>query len=102
MSDLTKVKKTLADFDGQEPSYHEKLEFYDPKQNHNKFWHIWVYDSYVVRHFGRHGTKGQTQVHRAYSAWDARQEADKLYWQKKDKGYVKDQTTVLDRLVREV
>ena len=103
MSDLTKVSKTHADFDGQEPSYHEKLELYDPSNNNNKFWHVYVYGDYVVRHYGRHGSlKGQTVVHQAYSDWDARAEADKLYWKKKDKGYVKDETTILDRLAREV
>jgi len=102
MSELTKVNKDPSEFDGQEPDYDEKLEFYDSRRNHNKFWHIRVYGRFVVRHFGRHGTKGQTQVHRAYSSWNAREQADKLYWQKKDKGYVKDQTTILDRLAREV
>jgi predicted DNA-binding WGR domain protein len=102
MSDLIKTNKTPADFEGQEPSYEEKLEFYDTRKNHNKFWHIRVYGQFVVRHWGRHGSKGQTSVHRAYSEWNARQEADKLYWKKKDKGYVKDQTTVLDHIARRI
>ena len=101
MSKLTKSAKTLADFDGQDPDYAEKLELHDPGENKNKFWHVWVYGDYVVRHFGRHGTNGRLVVHQADSSWDAREEADKLYWKKKDKGYVKDETTILDRLARE-
>lgn len=102
MSNLTKVSKTHADFDGQDSDYAEKLELHDPSNNNNKFWHVWVYGEFIVRHYGRHGTKGQTVVHRAYSTWDAKEEADKLYWKKKDKGYIKDETTILDRLAREV
>lgn len=102
MATLTKTNKSPSDFEGQEPDYTEKLEFFDRGANKNKFWHVAVYGSYVVRHWGRHGAKGQTAVHLAYSKWDAREEADKLYWKKKDKGYIKDNTTVLDRLAREV
>lgn len=102
MSKLTKVNKSHSEFEGETPDYHEKLELFDPSNNNNKFWHIWVYGRFIVRNYGRHGTNGQTVVHRAYSSWDARQEADKLYWQKKDKGYTKDETTILDRLAREV
>ena len=101
MAALTKSSKKASEFEGQEPSYHEKLELYDPSNNNNKFWHIWVYDHYVVRNYGRHGSNGQWTVHTAYSSWDAREEADKLYWKKKDKGYIKDDVTVLDRLARE-
>ena len=99
---LTKSSKPHTDFEGMEPEYCEKLDLYDPRKNSNKFWHIWTYGNYVVRWRGKHGTKGQWYVHFAYSPWNAREEAGKLYWQKKDKGYVKDETTVLDRLVREV
>jgi len=102
MPKLTKSSKSHSDFEGQEPSYHEKLELYDPSNNNNKFWHVWVYDQYVVRNYGRHGSKGQWTVHTAYSSWDAREEANKLYWKKTDKGYVADNITILDRLAREV
>jgi predicted DNA-binding WGR domain protein len=102
MSDLTKVTNNLSRFDGLEPSYDERLDFFDKTQNKNKFWHIRVFGEFIVRNYGRHGTNGQTVVHQAYSTWDAKEEADKLYWKKKDKGYVKDTTTILDRLVREV
>jgi len=102
MPNLTKSAKKHTEFEGQEASYSEKLELYDPSNNNNKFWHIWVYGEYVVRNYGRHGSRGQWTVHLAYSSWDARQEADKLYWKKKDKGYIADNTTILDRLAREV
>lgn len=97
---LNKSIKKITEFDGQDPSYDERLDYYAPSNNNNKFWHIRVFGRYVVRQFGRHGTKGQVQVHEAYSSWDAREQADKLYWQKKDKGYTKNQTTVLDQLTR--
>lgn len=99
---LVKTNKKPSDFDGQEPDYDERLDFYDPKRNHNKFWHVRVFGRYIVRQWGRQGTNGQGAVHLAYSSWDAREEADKLYWQKKDKGYVKDTTTVLDHIARKV
>jgi predicted DNA-binding WGR domain protein len=94
--------KTVADFEDQEASYDERLEFYDTRKNHNKFWHVRVFGCFVVRQWGRHGSKGQSTIHLAYSEWDAREEADKLYWKKKDKGYVKDQTTILDHIARKL
>lgn len=102
MSELTKVSKSPSEFDGLEADYDERLDLFDRTANKNKFWHIRVYGQFVVRHWGRHGSKGQFAVHQAYSVWNAKEEADKLYWQKKDKGYVKDTTTVLDRMVREI
>lgn len=102
MSELTKVSKSPSDFDGLKPDYDERLDFFDRTSNKNKFWHIKVFGEFVVRTYGRHGSKGQTVVHTAYDGYYAWQEADKLYWKKKDKGYVKDETTVLDRLVREI
>lgn len=102
MSELTKVAKSPSDFDGQEPDYDERLDFFDRASNKNKFWHIKVFGKFIVRNYGRHGSKGQTVVHSTYDGWIARQEAYRLYWQKKDKGYVKDETTVLDRMVREI
>lgn len=101
---LTKSTRNPSDFldSSESPDYHEQLDYYAPGENKNKFWHIWVYGRYVIRRFGRQGTKGQTQVHEAYSNWDARDEADKLYWKKKDKGYVKDTTTVLDHMARKL
>ena len=56
----------------------------------------------IVRHWGRHGSKGQKVVHVAWTGYQAIDEAWKLYYTKQDKGYVKDETTILDRLVREV
>lgn len=99
---LDKINKSPSDFAGQEPDFDERLDYYDPKNNHNKFWHIQVYGRYVVRRWGRHGSKGQSSVHSAPSCYHARDEANKLYWQKRDKGYVKDQTTVLDHIARKL
>jgi len=100
MSDLTKTNKSPSDFDGEEPDFDERLDFYGGSSN--KFWHVRVYGRYVVRQWGRQGSKGQSSIHSAYSTWDARELASKLYWQKKDKGYVKDQTTVLDHIARKI
>jgi predicted DNA-binding WGR domain protein len=102
MIKLTKVNKSHTEFEDQEPGYGKKLELYDPSKNSNKFWHIWVYGPYVVRWRGKHGTKGQWYVHRAESWWRARDAAHALVRAKAEKGYVKDTTTVLDRLAREV
>ena len=104
MSELTKSNRNPDDFlnSEEEPDYHERLDFYAPGENSNKFWHIWVYGRYVIRRYGRQGAKGQSAVHMAYSSWNAREDADKLYWQKTNKGYVKDQTTVLDHIARKL
>ena len=102
MSNLTKTNTDPSEFDGQEPDLEKKLDFFDRASNKNKFWHIRVYGKCIVRHWGRHGSKGQKAVHVAYSSYQAIDEAWKLYYTKEDKGYVKDETTILDRLVREV
>lgn len=99
---LTKTNKKPSEFDDQEADYSERLDFYAPGENKNKFWHIRVFGRYVVRQWGRQGSKGQSAVHVAYSKWDAQEEANKLYWQKKDKGYVEDKTTVLDHMARKL
>lgn len=100
--ELTKVKELPEDLVDAEPKFERKLEFYDPRKNHNKFWHIKVIDRYVVRHWGRHGSKGQRSVHRAWNSWGAEEAARDLVSQKRGKGYVDDNTTVLDRFAREV
>ncbi len=92
---------TLADFEGQEPSYSEKYEIFDPKKNANKFWHIYVFGNHIVRHHGRHGSKGLFTVHRAYSDWSARDEAEDVAQKKWNKGYRKE-VNFLDRFAREV
>ena len=99
MAALRKTNKSISDFEGQEPDYEAKLEFYDTSKNHNKYWHIQVYGYYVVRRWGRHGSKGQTSVHHGYGS---RYEAESLVQKKRDKGYTNDRTTILDRLAREV
>jgi predicted DNA-binding WGR domain protein len=98
---LTKVNNSPADFEGLDPNYERRLEIFDRKKNHNKFWRIWVYGQYVVRHWGRHGTKGQHSVHRAWNEWGAKSAAQDLYYKKSDKGY-RPEVGVLDRIVREI
>jgi predicted DNA-binding WGR domain protein len=55
----------------------------------------------VVRHWGRHGTNGQSSVHSAYSEWAAEVAAEELYYKKHDKGY-RPEVNVLDRFAREL
>jgi predicted DNA-binding WGR domain protein len=104
MGKLTKSSRKASDFldSEEEPDYHEKLDFYSPGENKNKFWHIWTYGRYVIRRYGRQGTNGQTVVHEDHNSYSARQEARDLYWSKMDKGYVKDQTTILDHIARKL
>ncbi|MGE3483501.1 MAG: WGR domain-containing protein [Nitrospira sp.] len=100
--ELTKVNKKATDFEGQVPDYECKLEYYDPSNNNNKYWHIAVYDAYVVRKWGRHGSKGQSSVHQAWGTWAAKLGATQLADQKRSKGYVADTTTALDHMVRKL
>ena len=93
--------KTLADFEGQEPSYSEKYEIFDPKKNANKFWHIYVFGNHIVRHHGRHGSKGLFTVHECYYGSSARNAARDFADKKYNKGY-RDEASFLDRFVREV
>jgi len=99
---LTKLDADPGEFDGQEPVLEKKLDFFDRASNKNKFWHIRVYGKCIVRHWGRHGSKGQKAVHVAWCNSSAIDQAWTLYYEKKGKGYVKDETTILDRVVREV
>jgi len=98
---LTKVNKDPAEFEGQEPEFEARLEIFDRKRNTNKFWRIWVYGQYVVRHHGRHGTKGLWNVHRAWNEWGSREAAQDLYYKKRNKGY-EPEKSVLDRIAREI
>lgn len=100
--ELSKTDKKPEDFEGQEPDYDVRLEMYDKRRNHNKFWHIRVFGRYVVREWGRHGSKGQASVHSAWNKWGAEEAAYDLVRQKRTKGYVKDTTTVLDHMAREI
>lgn len=103
MITLTKHDKSKAgEFDGQKPDYEARLDYYDPSNNNNKFWHIQVFGRFIVRNFGRHGTDGQTQVHSAWNEWGAESAAIELRAKKQKKGYVKDQTTVLDHIARKM
>lgn len=99
---LTKVNKTPEDFDGQEPSYEARLEIYDRRKNHNKFWQIQVFGNFIVRRWGRHGTKGQSAVHSAWNSWGAEGAAQDLVMGKRSSGYTKDTTTALDHMAREI
>lgn len=98
---LTKVTKDPADFENEDSEFEKRLEVFDKKANTNKFWRIWVYGRYVVRHWGRHGTKGQWAVHQALSPFQAREHAWDLYDKKYNKGYRKE-AELLDRIAREI
>lgn len=100
--ELTKTAKKPEDFEGEEPTHEARLEMYDKRKNHNKFWRIRVYGRYIVREWGRHGSKGQSSVHSAWNAWGAQEAFYDLKRQKRNKGYVEDQTTVLDHMAREI
>ena len=106
MSKLIKINNpSLSEFEGQKPDYEKRLDFFDREANKNKFWRIRVYGKHIVRHWGRHGSKGQMTVHYSttyLSAWAAREEAYLLYRQKIKKGYIKDETTILDHIVRKI
>lgn len=97
----TKVNKKLSDFDGQEPTFQVDLEYVAPGENANKFWRIRVFGRYVVRNWGRLGTKGQ-QMCEDYG-WDreAKSAARDLGNKKRSEGY-QDQVSVLDRFAREI
>ena len=101
MTKLTKTDIDPSEFEDQEPSFETRLEIFDPKRNHNKFWHIFVYGNHVVRHWGRHGSKGQWSVHRAWNDWGARNAAEDLVDQKERKGY-RPEANILDRFAREL
>jgi predicted DNA-binding WGR domain protein len=96
-----KINKKMADFEGQEASVSADLEIHDPGENHNKFWRIRVYGSIVVRHWGRHGAKGQQMAEDHGSEWAAKSAARDLRDDKMSKGY-KTEVGVLDRFAREM
>jgi predicted DNA-binding WGR domain protein len=103
---MFKTEKTMDYFAAMEPKVQAKLEIFDPEENKNKFWRAYVYedtngDAYVVRHWGRNGSKGQSMVERTYSTYQAKIEFDKLYEQKSRKGY-RPEASPLDKIVREV
>jgi len=101
MPDLVRDSRSPESFSDQEPSFEVRLEIFDKWKNHNKFWHLVVHDNFVVRHWGRHGSKGQWSVHRAWNSWGAKTAAEDLVQQKRRKGY-KPQANVLDRFAREI
>ncbi len=101
-SNMERIKgMTLADFEGQESTFTQAYEVWDPKKNANKFWRVYVFGNYVVRHHGRHGSKGLYTVHMAYSSWEARDEAGMIAQKKRDDGYEKE-VSFLDRFAREI
>lgn len=104
---MGKSNKTAADFADYTPVLKHELEVFDPKANHNKFWRCYVYNNvgggqcFVVRQWGRNGTKGQEMVEEHYSKYAALDSVDKLYREKLSKGY-KPEASPLDKIVREV
>jgi len=91
---------TLADFEGQSSTFTRTYEVFDPKTNANKFWRVYVFGAYVVRHHGRHGSKGLFTVHKGYGNWEAERYAAKIANKKWGDGYRKE-ASVLDRFARE-
>jgi len=89
----------MSEFEGQVPSFQRKLEIFDKKSNANKFWRIYVYGDYMVRHWGRHDTKGQQSTHKFSGSWWAESEAQDAADKKIRKGYKKE-AGVLERMVR--
>lgn len=101
-SNMERIKgKTLADFEGQTSSFTRTYEVWDPKKNTNKFWRIYVFGSYVVRHHGRHGSKGLFTVHKGYANFEAESKAAGLANKKWSDGY-RLEVSFLDRFAREV
>lgn len=96
-----KVNKKLEDFDGQEPSYAVDLDYYDKEENRNKFWRVRVFGRFVVRQWGRHGTKGQQMCEDHHYDFAAKAVARNLEMEKRNKGY-RPEASVLDRFAREV
>jgi predicted DNA-binding WGR domain protein len=105
-----KTNKTLADFSELQPIVKHELEIFDKEANHNKFWRCYVYSEpysgtalthFVVRHWGRNGSKGQQLVEGFYSKYDAIDSSTKLYREKINKGYAPE-ASPLDKIVREV
>lgn len=100
-----KTNKTAADFAEIQPVLKHELEVFDPKANHNKFWRCYVYQPggqcFVVRQWGRNGTKGQEMVEEHYSKYAAFDSVQKLYEEKLRKGY-RPEASPLDKIVREV
>ena len=105
---MKKTNKTLADFSELTPIIKHELEIFDKEANHNKFWHCYVYSEpgaamshYVVRHWGRNGSKGQQMAECFYGKYDAIDASTKLYREKLNKGY-RPEASPLDKIVREV
>lgn len=93
--------KKFEDFEDLTPDLDESLEIFDRAKNHSKFWRVRTYGDYVVRHWGRNGTKGQTKVEKFWSGYQAQEHARKLIASKKKKGYVAE-AGLLEKFVREV
>jgi len=91
---------TLADFKDQASSFAWAGEVFDQKKNANKFWRIYVFGAYMVRHHGRHGSKGLFTVHLAFADHEARFSAARIADKKYDEGY-REEASVLDRFARE-
>lgn len=97
--------KTLADFEQLTPLVQVRLDKYDRGVNNNKFWHGFVHEldgkHYFVRHWGRNGAKGQSQVELGYSKYECMEELKKLERSKRKDGYEND-PSLLEKIAREV
>jgi predicted DNA-binding WGR domain protein len=94
-----KVDKRLSDFE-DEPTEKYFLEIFDKKINANKFWRLYIFGSFVLRHWGRHGSTGQQMTEYCYGEWYAYEYAQKLLEKKRKKGY-KEEADVMTRMVRD-
>jgi len=95
-----KVNKTLADFVDQEPIKKMLLEVFDRAANIKKFYHVYVFDNFVLRHWWRHNTNGRQMTENCYRKRDALSYAKRIINKKRDKGY-KDEADMMTRMVRD-
>lgn len=101
-----KTSKKIEDFQDQTPVFETKLELHDPSENHNKFWHVFIFEDegeklYVVRHWGRNFTKGQSMAEILPDSWSAKDYATEMAKKKRREGYTVE-VGFLDQLAREL
>lgn len=87
-------------FEDQKPDYEARLDYYDRAKNNNKFWHIQVFGTIVVRRYGRNGYRGQSLVEEAPSAFAAKNFAKDMEDEKRKSGYQTD-PSLLEKIARE-
>jgi predicted DNA-binding WGR domain protein len=103
-----KSTKTADEFKGREALFSDHLDFYDREENHNKFWFIDLYSPegsevvfYVVRRWGRNGTKGGSKVEEFSTLLEADTYAKGLAAKQRRDGYQPDPSLVA-KIAREI